>query len=501
MPLAGTQPRGMSRSTDAGSHALSRSQPRTFDHQQYHEHAPQFPRAFPIRTQSYRRAGQYSSAPYPSRSEYRRRKNPAEYTNVPYDEPSTHHVPDLGAFGSLGEAGGSDPGYYIPLQPHFYSPQRNWGHGAPTHAHQAQSAQPSGPWMPCNEPGGGYGLYPNAFTGAPLYQASQFGHFNSFGNSYYPVLRANEHNVRAFCPPPMPTSESLPFGQNGWQPTPFPWYQERHGLQSSAAHLLASGASLDGVDRNVGNMNRNENSEYTYGSGNPMYPNMERLTLDPGPSLNAIPQQVVSHVPMGFKERAVAQAHKSYMGLLAYMQSSRRPLQSGAGDHTQGAARRFVYPKPPNPISLVANLDGGMNRHGYPGDKAPLRGNQTHLAVFEQQPSKRYSSEYPVQKADALSNFAPHSHHVPGSHLGQPLNFPAQFDPSKAVHVDGPHSFGPLSPVDSAKSSLEVLNALCEQSGWLWVDGILLSGCLHYALEEYESALSWFSRITAIHPK
>jgi hypothetical protein len=54
------------------------------------------------------------------------------------------------------------------------------------------------------------------------------------------------------------------------------------------------------------------------------------------------------------------------------------------------------------------------------------------------------------------------------------------------------------SPSLIAKSSLEMLTNLCEQSGWKWVDGILLGGCLHYGLEHYEDALEWFKRIISL---
>ena len=56
-------------------------------------------------------------------------------------------------------------------------------------------------------------------------------------------------------------------------------------------------------------------------------------------------------------------------------------------------------------------------------------------------------------------------------------------------------------PVESAKKSLEMLTALCEQSTWQWIEGMLLGGCLHYGLENYEKALDWFSRITSLEPR
>jgi hypothetical protein len=52
--------------------------------------------------------------------------------------------------------------------------------------------------------------------------------------------------------------------------------------------------------------------------------------------------------------------------------------------------------------------------------------------------------------------------------------------------------------VANARGSLDILSNLCEQSGWKWTEGLLLGGCLHYGLEQYEEALKWFSRVTVM---
>ncbi|KAF4121769.1 UDP-N-acetylglucosaminyltransferase [Geosmithia morbida] len=498
LPLLGTQPRGMPQSTNASPYAPSRYHPRALDHhQQHHGPASQFPRAFPIRTsQSHRRATQYPSSPYPTRSEHRRRKLLSEYTNAHYYGSSVRPVVGPQAPRILINSGVSDSGYYVPFEPHFNPSRGSWDSGTGGSAHQAQPNYNPGPWISDDESSGGYGLHQSIFSGMPSYQASQLGHFNSITNIYQPFLRANEYNVRAFCPPPIPTSESLLFGSNGWQPTPLPWHQEPTGLQSNPPNMSAPGRPLVGFDHNLRSTDYTGIPEYAYGPSNSTYPNMERLTLDPGSGFNGIPQQVVTHVPMGFKEKAIAQAHRSYMGLLAYMQSSRRPPQGKFGDHSQGPTRRFVYPKPPNPISS-AGLNGSSDQRYYPESKPFRKDSQAHLAHTEW--LRRYPAGYPAQQTDT-SNFASHPSDMPGAHNNHDLESGSHFGPLNSNNVRDIHSFGPLSPIDSAKSSLEVLGALCEQSGWQWIDGILLGGCLHYALEDYQSALHWFTRITAINP-
>ena len=56
----------------------------------------------------------------------------------------------------------------------------------------------------------------------------------------------------------------------------------------------------------------------------------------------------------------------------------------------------------------------------------------------------------------------------------------------------------PRSVKDMAKSALEMIGDLCRESGWRWIDGMLLGGCLAYGLEQYEKALDWYSKIIAI---
>jgi hypothetical protein len=54
------------------------------------------------------------------------------------------------------------------------------------------------------------------------------------------------------------------------------------------------------------------------------------------------------------------------------------------------------------------------------------------------------------------------------------------------------------TPADNASASLDVITSLCEQSGWKWTEGMLLGGCLLYALGRYNEAFKWFSRVFAI---
>lgn len=77
---------------------------------------------------------------------------------------------------------------------------------------------------------------------------------------------------------------------------------------------------------------------------------------------------------------------------------------------------------------------------------------------------------------------------------------------ARSLHQDVPHYVQitpqcPISPLSRAKEALDMLTNLCDESGWCWIDGMLLGGCLAYGLEEYHKALDWYSKIIALDPK
>ena len=81
-------------------------------------------------------------------------------------------------------------------------------------------------------------------------------------------------------------------------------------------------------------------------------------------------------------------------------------------------------------------------------------------------------------------------------------------DPSPSL-IYGVNNSAPATPllispqhaVIEARRALEILDSLCQESNWQWVDGILLGGCLAYGLEQFQSALQWYERVLACDPK
>jgi hypothetical protein len=91
--------------------------------------------------------------------------------------------------------------------------------------------------------------------------------------------------------------------------------------------------------------------------------------------------------------------------------------------------------------------------------------------------------------------------------FGQPVNTGNSLYPTDPRFVltnqsSATHPFGTISleahplPIAKALASLDILDNLCEQSDWRWIEGMLVGGCLLYGLERYDGALKWFSTVT-----
>jgi hypothetical protein len=158
--------------------------------------------------------------------------------------------------------------------------------------------------------------------------------------------------------------------------------------------------------------------------------------------------------PQGFREKVLLQAHKVYVDLLACMQAIRKPNPTKSATGNNASPRLLVYPKPPKPSLRISEAALGH-------EVAPFRLTQEH-EQYQGYSSRRHSA-----------------HHFQGSSNN--------YLPT-----------GNTTPFAAAKSTLDVLGNLCEQSSWGWVDGMMLGGCLHYGLEQYQEALEWFSRILAL---
>lgn len=193
-----------------------------------------------------------------------------------------------------------------------------------------------------------------------------------------------------------------------------------------------------------------------------------------------------------FKERALAQAHKSYADLINYINQTKRihNKRYGSGPGPRSSDKMVVYPRPgKNPVPALSPSQ--TKPRLVHSNTAPAGTFTQHL--YQRQIQGNLASNAFTLAAPQADQAGPHS------------SVMAQVIPQPGFHR-GPYSAGLIrslsndfgSPLLSAKTSLDMLTGLCENSDWKWIDGMLLGGCLHYGLERYEEALQWFQRIISL---
>ena len=187
-----------------------------------------------------------------------------------------------------------------------------------------------------------------------------------------------------------------------------------------------------------------------------------------------------------FKERALAQAHKTYAHLLTYISRSKK-VQGRLGPGSQSHTKMVVYPRPPKqPMPTMGQAKPRLSHSAT----APVPTYAHYMA--QKQAAAGCAYTFAGQQVDqAAGHTAVMAQVVPRPPLHRSHY-------SSGSHV--PHAQGFSSPLLNAKTSLDMLTGLCENSDWKWIDGMLLGGCLHYGLEHYEEALEWFKRIIGLDP-
>jgi hypothetical protein len=204
-----------------------------------------------------------------------------------------------------------------------------------------------------------------------------------------------------------------------------------------------------------------------------------------------------------FKERVLAHAHKTYADLLIYLSHSKKMhVRSSSGSRSN--SKMIVFPKPPKQLTATLSTNparSSQQPYAEPNPSYPQHMAQKRTLSRPLGYGHRSGDPQVHQPAD-LTDPAVLSGHAPPPRF--PTTIPAEVHSHPSLrhnpYASKTHRIltDVNSPIIGAKSALEMLMNLCEQSGWKWVDGMLLGGCLHYGLEHYEDALEWFKRIISL---
>lgn len=467
-------------------------------------------RSFPIRTsQPHRRSSASSGTLYPPHPDHHlRRKTPNGTVDAGYDgspaqlsegPPPLKHLVLPGATRSVRHSTATAP---LQQFPHFISRDpfitRNGEpcfDGVNAQAHIRSEGWPLMAQTPYQR-----GAHHERFHQVPDFsqQAMSSMALNGMGamsDRYQPYMRANEYNVGAFCPPPTAINDSLPLdrmslqnaatspygladaGQLGASPLTHAHGQDfapksQSGFFDSMAHPFSyQSIHLDMPSHGVQLRHRDGSAPSTYNSS------ISMSTFEPNGQT-------------GFREKVLFQAYKGYMDLVGYLQNLRR--SNASKTVSSPSPRLLVYPKPPRlamPFPFFGEDPKGSRsnvyNHSAHGPYQTSQGQGVGVLNDGRGGTGQLKTSRGVAEGCDNTGF-PCVNNV-GSY---PIGF-----------MNSPMSPGKMSPLNHAKFSLEILQSLCEQSGWSWVDGMLLGGCLHYGLEHYEEALEWFSRIITLNSR
>lgn len=177
-----------------------------------------------------------------------------------------------------------------------------------------------------------------------------------------------------------------------------------------------------------------------------------------------------------FKEKVLSWAHGVYVDLLASIHQARRnSISSTSGDgQSHRLLKPTIYPKPPRQPGLDFSQP---NLSGHYAQSTGGLNDAVHAAA------KLQANRHPFQSYGASD-----------VQMIDKLRHTGRFGPPVSPFSSG--FFNENSSVN-ALSALEMLSHLCIESGWEWIDGMLLGGCLAYGLGDYHKAMRWYSRILA----
>lgn len=182
-----------------------------------------------------------------------------------------------------------------------------------------------------------------------------------------------------------------------------------------------------------------------------------------------------------FKEGVLLDSHKAYTDLVAQVSRSKR---ASHGKSSSRPMKNLIFPKGPN--SIVTRPSSQLQRahHSFPGAIAPYSPHQLVPTL---------NSANMVSKLARNSGMLPSPQlDVTGRALGGYSILPGAVYGNALVQVD--HR-------ESARNWLAMLDAICSNYDWKWLDGMLMGGCLLHSLERYEEALEWFGRIIILDSK
>lgn len=259
--------------------------------------------------------------------------------------------------------------------------------------------------------------------------------------------------------------------------------------------------------------------------------------LDSGRTTPKAPSRTSSDAPSEFgehssnaklRERVLSHAHSVYVDLLRYLHELRKRNHGRSGNQF---VRTSMYPRPPRQPNCdfsnsTSTNNTAQNRNSDSGLSTRSSNNSGHNNRFSKQSiSNSHNNNLHQPSQNSSTHSSPSTWHSNSGNYGKlerhqswhnqlshqtALNHSTYgSDRLRTLRRTSGSSLGlshlPIrqegSPTSNASAALENLTELCQESSWQWVDGMLLGGCLAYALADYQKALEWNTTILNIDPK
>ncbi|UPX10195.1 uncharacterized protein EKO05_0000866 [Ascochyta rabiei] len=207
------------------------------------------------------------------------------------------------------------------------------------------------------------------------------------------------------------------------------------------------------------------------------------------------------------REKVFAWAHTVYVDLLKFLQSTRKANMQQ--NHGRQPHRPHIYPKPPRQPGANFGEDSSnrTSKLSHRRLSSPSISSQSPFQPPSDKASRR-PTHYRSASSYSSTGLDSNSQRQPWQHASQQHPMPSPVPGMDPVHtlrrtsgsVSSVHQGlrSDVPPSMTAASALEAITKHCEESKWKWIDGMLLGGCLAYALGDYQKAQNWYQHILTL---
>ena len=267
--------------------------------------------------------------------------------------------------------------------------------------------------------------------------------------------------------------------------------RHRHGIeQIHLAPLNASGGSQTGTDilswkRNAPSLPKNSPSYFT------------------------LPDRSLLTNSLHFKEKVLVWAHRAYINLLASRHQNRKYMHGKYNTFDQQPLSACIYPRPPGHSPYTSRGSDIFSQRTPRHSIASLQDSPGPL--IRPDPTKDKTIDIFEQMSESKSHLWPLLDGSPSSAQQTSGLLKSKQHQSPPTHPFLSHGRNkeeceqaslvpPNQHQSEARRALEIIVRLCQESQWQWTDGLLLGGCLAYALADYDQALLWYSKVLSYEP-